>query len=131
MDRTATAVLVRVFEIVAVIAVILMIASTADAYAKSETVTKINVAEDIKMMVNVLAGIPGDALVEYPRPVDKYSFILRSDRISVFQRDEPESQWIVRTFVLPDGYGAEGTIQEHGRICLEKKNTKVLLRECP
>ncbi len=132
MNRKAASILMMIFEILVVILVVYLTTSIASAYGKSETVTKINAAEDLRMMVNTLAALPGDAIVAYPRNMALFSFILRSGSIAVFQQTEArnENLWVIRTFSLPAGWTAEGTVEGKEKICLEKKDRKILLKEC-
>ncbi len=86
------------------------------------------------MMIDTLAGVPGNALVKYPHDVSTFSFLLRSGSIAIFTKGEAEQLWIVRKFSLPEGYTAEaagGVIESTKEICLEKSGKKILLRGCP
>lgn len=132
MNRKAASILMMIFEILVVILVVYLTASIASAYGKSETVTKINAAEDMRMMLNTLAAVSGDAVVAYPKNMTLFSFILRAGSIAAFQQTEArnENLWVIRTFSLPVGWTAEGTVEGKEKICLEKKGKKILLREC-
>lgn len=132
-NRKAASILMMIFEILVVLLVVYLTTSIASAQGKSETVAKINAAEDIRMMINTLVAVPGDALVAYPKNTTLFSFILRSGSITAFLQTEQrnENLWVVRAFSLPEGWTAEGTVEGKEKICLEKKNKKILLRECP
>lgn len=132
--KKAASILLMIFEILVVVAVVFTTTSIAQAYGKSETVAKINVAQDLQMMVDTLVGVPGNALVKYPHDVSTFSFLLRSGSIAVFTKGQAEQLWIVRKFSLPDGYVAEaagGVIEATKELCLEKTEKKILLRACP
>lgn len=131
MNKKGANILLFIFEVLVVLLVIFIATNTAQAYGKSETVTKINVAEELRMMINTLAGIPGEALVKYPSDLSSFRLVLREDRVIVFSKGETEEQWIERTFSLPPGHTAEGVSEEQAKVCLEKKNKKILLRPCP
>ncbi len=134
MTTKAASILLMIFEILVVLAVVFTTISIAQAYGKSETVAKINAAEDLRMMLDTLVGVPGNALVKYPQDVSSFSFLLRSSSISVFTKGEAEQLWVKRTFSLPAGYAAEaagGVIEGTKEICLEKAGKKILLRACP
>lgn len=130
MDKKGSMVLVTIFEIVFVIIVIYILISTANAYAKSDTVFKTNAAEDIRLMVNTLAAVPGDAEVKYPYNVSDYLFILSQSKVSIFKKDESKDKWIERMFFLPEGFTAEGVVREKQALCLVKIKKKFLLKEC-
>lgn len=131
MNKKGASILLFIFEILIVLSVVFIATNTARAYGKSETVGKINVAEEIRMMINTLAGISGEALVQYPAELSSFMIVLRQDRVILFSRGETEERWIERTFSLPVGYTAEGIVEEQARVCLEKKNKKIVLRKCP
>ncbi len=133
MNTRATSILMMIFEVLAVVLVVFTTAKIATAYGKSETVMKINTAEDLRMMIDTLAGVPGEALVKYPHDVGTFSFLLRAGSISVFTKGENEQFWVVRKFSLPDGYQVEtegGVIEKVQAVCLEKNHKKILLRPC-
>ena len=129
-NKKAVSTLTMVFEVLVVLLVIAGYLRIAEAYASSETVNKINLAEDIRMMVDALVGTPGDALVQYPGNVSKYSFILSSESITVFIKGEGEQKRATRYFFLSEGYDAFGTVEGKETLCLEKEKRKIVLREC-
>ncbi len=131
MNKKGANILLFIFEILVVLLVVFIATNTARTYGKSETVTKINLAEEMRMMINTLAGISGDALVKYPSDLSSFMLVLRNDQIVVFSRGETEERWIQRTFSLPAGYAAEGVAEEQANVCLEKKSKKIVLRPCP
>lgn len=119
-----------IFEIIVVCIVVYITISIAHAYGSSLLTAKINSAEDIKMMVNTLMAVPGDALVAYPKNVTEFSFILTSHSISVFENEQTDPSPAVRAFFLPQGYIAEGSVIRTSPICLEKKSKRIILKEC-
>lgn len=130
MNKKAASVMMIIFEILVVLMVSYILTSIAQSYAESITTVKINTANDIQMMVNALVAVPGESVVKYPTNVSALTFIMDTNGIAVFQKGEPEVKWQVRQFSLPQGYVAEGTLEEKSWLCLEKKNKKILLREC-
>ncbi len=130
MNKKAVMVLMLVFEILIVFFVSYMTFELAQKYAGSETANKINLAEDIKMMADVLVGTPGEVLIEYPGNVSKYALILNSNYIRVFIKGEGELKTVIRQIILPKGYTAFGTLEEQSRLCLRKENQQILLQRC-
>ena len=130
MNKKAASVIMITFEILVVLLVVYMTVSIGKAYGESDQVTKINAAEELRMMIDTLVAVPGDAIVNYPQEVSKFSFILTRGSISVFKKGEEENVWIVTTFFLPENYQAEGTVLEANYICLEKLNKKIILKKC-
>ncbi len=122
--------MVMIFEIIVVLMISYIAVSMGQAFAESETTAKITAATDIQLMVNTLVAVPGDALVQYPINVSAFTFILDNNGIVVFQKGEPEVKWQTRPFFLPEGFTAEGTLDQKSNLCLEKKSKKILLREC-
>ena len=81
MNKKATTILMIIFELLVVIAIVFTTTKVAYGYANSDKVLKINVAEDLAMMVNTLVGTPGNAEIEYPTDVEIFSFILNSEAL--------------------------------------------------
>lgn len=129
-NKKASSILMMIFEIIVVSVVIYLTISIAHAYGSSLLTAKINAAEDIKMMVNTLVAVPGDALVEYPKNVTEFSFILIPNSISVFENAQTDQSPAVRAFFLPQGYTAEGSVIQISPICLEKKSKRIILKPC-
>ena len=119
-----------ILEILIILLASYSIFSLASKFASSETTNKIIIADDLKMMVDTLIGTPGEALVQYPGNVSKYTFILSSSSISVFIKGEGEQKKIVRHFSLPEGYQAFGTLENGDSLCLRKEKKMIVLREC-
>ena len=130
MNKKGITTLMMILEIIIVLFAAYAIFNIASKYASSETTNKIIIADDIKMMVDTLVGTPGEAAVQYPGNVSKYTFILSSSSITVFIKEEGEQRKIVRYFSLPEGYQAFGTLEGKDNLCLEKEKKKIALREC-
>lgn len=122
--------LITIIKILAVLLIGGLAASKAVQFAEKETIVKVNMAEDIKAMVDVLVGIPGDAVVKYPGDSSSLIIILRSDAVSVFKRGDSDYLHIVRGFVLPMGYTTSGVAEEESSICLEKQGKNIELAGC-
>ena len=119
-----------IFEILVVITVIFMTLQVAMGYAKSDTVIKVNAANDLAMMVNVLVGVPGDAIVEFPGDLSKYIISLDSGSVAVIKEGEPSIKHAIRTFYLPEKHTAEGTVENERNVCLKKDGYVIILKEC-
>ncbi len=130
MNTKASSVLLMIFELLAVVLVIYLVISISQAYGSSLTVQKINAAEEMRMMIDTLVGIPADALVQYPQNLSQFTLVLTNDAIAVYQPTEPQNLWAIRGFTLPKNHVAEGTVTNIAQVCLEKKQKKILLRAC-
>lgn len=119
-----------IFEILAVVMLIYVTLSIAKALGESDTVFKKSIAEDMRMMVDVLAGVPGDAVVRYPVDVSRLTFSLDSNTLSLFVKDKPGDLREIRNFFLPEGYTAEGFVEGVASVCIEKRGKAIRLREC-
>lgn len=128
--KAASSVIMLIFEIIVVVLVIFITSSVANAYGKSETIQKINAAEEFRMMVNTLVGVPGEVTVHYPKNLSGFNLVLNSGSIVVSIKGEPENLWAVRSFSLPRGYNAQGVVQSEEKVCLEKKEKTILLKKC-
>ena len=122
--------LITIIKILAVLLVGGLAASKAVQFADKETIVKVNMAEDIHAMVDVLVGIPGDAVVKYPGDSSSLIVILRSDAVSVFKRGDPDHLHIIREFILPAGFTTSGITEEESPSCLEKKGKNIELMRC-
>ena len=130
MNKKAVSIIMVLGGLLAVLGLLFLSFQAVIGYAEDETVMKINLAEDLTMMVNTMVGIPGDITVAYPHDVEVFSFILRSNSIIVLIKGETDVKNVVRLFNLPQGYVAEGTVEEISKICLEKSHHKIILRAC-
>ena len=138
MNKKATSIILLIFEIIAVISVILITTSTAKAYGSSDAVQRIILAREIQFMINTLAGVPGEAVELYPYNVSEYSVILNSNSVNVFRPGKVESTRISFRFNLPQSLIAEGSWESSGsypgtnqpQLCLEKNKQKITLKSC-
>ncbi|MBI2668528.1 hypothetical protein HYX14_01670 [Candidatus Woesearchaeota archaeon] len=130
MDKKAASMLLMIFEIITVILVVGMMIGVGRAYGKSTLTAKIVVAEDLRLMMDVLAALPGQAVVKYPQNVSLFNVILTPGAVAVFEEGEAEQIWVRRDFFLPDGYTAEGIAQKTAWLCLEKNQQRITLRGC-
>ena len=130
MNKKATSTLMIIFELVVVGLVIFGTVRIAHAYGSSLITQKVNIAEDMRMMVNTLVGVPGDALVKYPYNVSEFRVILTQDGVTVFGESESEFNSVKRTFYLPNEYSAAGILENEAYICLDKQGRTIILRAC-
>lgn len=130
MNKKAASIIFMILEIMLVVFIIYSSVSVAKAYGSSETVNKINLANDIQLMVNTLIATPGDAVVEYPGDVSRYKIFLYQDSVKVYIDGDGEPEQIKRYFILPEGYNAIGTLIEKENLCLRKDSKDLFLEEC-
>ena len=125
-------IILLVFEILMVLIVSYSVIEIALSFARSESVAKANLAGSLSLMVNTIIASPDDALVRYPYNVSSYSFIMDSTHIVVFTPHDSDlkKQINSRFFHLPQGYTAQGVVEQKSNLCLDKKNTHLTLREC-
>lgn len=129
-DKKGMSTLMMVLEILLILFAAYSIFSLASNYTSSESTNKIILADDIKMMIDTLVGTPGEAVVQYPGNVSKYTIVLGSSSVSVFIKGEGDQQKVVRYFSLPQGYQAFGTVDGKDTLCLEKDQKNIILRDC-
>ncbi len=130
MNNQASAILTLIFELIAVLLVVGMVYSIADGFATSKTVNKINRAEDLKMWVNVLVSLPGDAVIENSKSFEGYYMNLYGNKVSVGIVGESKEEVEERQFILPTGYVAEGFVNDVTYLCMTKKGSYINFREC-
>jgi hypothetical protein len=130
MNKKGESIILMIGELLAVIGVIFMTMQIATRFAKSDAVVKLQVVQDMEMMVNALVGEPGDAIVAYPTDVSMFSMILTNEKITIMVKGESELKKAIETFNLPEGFVAQGVVEEKAKVCLEKKKEVITLREC-
>ena len=123
-------ILVMIIELLVVAIVIFTTIRVATDYGNSIFTKKVSLAEDIRMMTNTLVGVPGDAVVQYPEDVSEFNVILRADSVTVFKDGDTSAERVVRKFYLPEGYDAFGTLKDEAKLCMKKKDKKIILRRC-
>ncbi|MBT5924246.1 hypothetical protein HN734_03105 [Candidatus Woesearchaeota archaeon] len=132
MNKKGSSILMAIFEILAVILVILITFSVATEFAGSTNTQKTFYAEDMRMMINTLVGTPGDASIEYPKDITGYTFLLTSDEIVVLEdQDEGTDPFPVRRYMsLPFEHSASGSVKDTGTLCIKKQNKIVTIKPC-
>jgi len=131
MNKKASSILLLIFEIIVVVLVVFLTSRIATNYASSDSIVKINTANDLDIMINALVGVPGEAFVEYPQKnISQFTFTLTPTMLEVKIGDEPKFTRAKVDLHLPEGYTAEGFLKEAEDLCLEKKRKKIKLREC-
>ncbi len=140
MNTKAASILLWIFEVVAVIAVIVIALTIAKQFSDETALRKINAAEDIAMMVNTLVALPGDALVEYPRDLSKFSVALTPQHVIIFEKDA-KIDGETRNFILPSChaatetaqkscYTAVGIVEHKAKVCLKKSGKTIFVEDC-
>ena len=131
MNKKASSVLVMIFEVLAVLLIVTIAFKIAIGYANSDTITKINMAKDLGLMVNTLVSVPGDVVVTYPYNVSAYIILFdKNQEIIVMKKNDTPQNQARKKFYLPTHYSASGVLEEKERLCLEKRSTEIILREC-
>ncbi|MBI2666426.1 hypothetical protein HYX13_02325 [Candidatus Woesearchaeota archaeon] len=143
LNKKAASIILMIFELLVVILVVGMTFYAARNYAKSETIQKEIITEDLRMMVNTLVAVPGDAIVRYPQDTSLFTFILTSSEVIGYLKGQESQELgkVRRTLFLPledadatppkRAYTASGTVEGEKSICLEKKNKHISLQPCP
>ena len=130
MNKKASSVLMIVFEVLAVALIIFGAWEAATKIAKSETVSKVNLGNDLVMMINTMLSVEGELVVSYPYTVSSFTISLNSKEVIVLVQGESETSHVRRKIILPTGWEASGFVEQKERICMEKKEHIIILREC-
>lgn len=133
MNTRANSIIMMIFEIIVVLLVVGMTFFIATSLANSEGVQKIRFTKDISMLVNTMAGLPGDALVEFPQNTSQLGFVLNNAEMIGFLAKEKEmvERREHRKIYLPAGYTASGLVNGEQKICLQKEKKIIELKPCP
>ena len=122
--------LILVGEVGAVLLVGYLAFTLGTKHAESDLTFRTNTVQDIQMIVDVLVGVPGDAVIKYPSNLSEYSLAFSSSSITILKQSEGEEKWVTRDFILPEGYTAEGVVKQTGLICVEKQGKVISLNVC-
>lgn len=134
-SKKGASIILTIFELLVIILVVFMAFSRSKDLGESDRVVRQKAVEELVMMVNTLAALPGDAVVEYPGNMTQYTIILENNQVAV-GKTTPEGkisagESVVKTLILPTGYEAEGIVQNTEKIYLKKENKKMRLTEKP
>ena len=127
MNKKGASIIIFIFELVLVISLVSVTSFAAIKLSSDETLVQMNLANDIKMMVDVLVGVPGEVVVEVPYETSKYTIILRQDLVEVIVGNEMPIQ---KYLSLPSGFRAAKKIENVKRVCLVKKERIITMRAC-
>lgn len=134
MNKKGASILMMIAEILVVLGISAMIIFAAKDFAQSERVHKTILAQDIEMMLSIFSGLSGNAVVAYPQDVSAYTIVVGSDdgtgQVTIFKEGDTDAQKITQDFPLPDGYTADGLVEEEAQLCLEKSGKRLLVRAC-
>lgn len=131
MNNRAESTLMIIVEVIVVIIIVSLTTGIASSYAKGAAITAATTTEDMALMVETLFAIPGDALVEYPLNTSSaYTLVLDNQQVILWSKSNTEVKE-ARKIYPPAGYSVLGSVEEKPRICLEKKQNTITLRECP
>ncbi len=130
-NKKGASIILMIFEILVVLLAVYSAVGVAQSYGSSDFVFRVNTAEDLRMMVDTLVGVNGDAVIKYPHAeVSIFTITLEQGSVTVFKKGTPKVKWVPRNFFLPQGWSAEGFVEEKENVCLEKRGKKITLREC-
>lgn len=112
-------------EVAVAAMVIFMVVIYAKSAADSERVKKLTLAEDVRMGVEMLAGLSGEAMIKYPAEVSDYKIILSSGMVVVFGEEGVEKVGL--GFSMPEGYVVQGNSEYRDWLFLKKEGKEIKL----
>ncbi len=127
MNKKGAGLIVFILEIVLVVSLISVSSFAAVKLSSDETLVQMNLANDIKMMVDVFIALPGDAVVEIPYNTEKYVVTLRQKGVEVRIGEELS---IKKSYSLPLEFRAAKKLENVKTICLVKKENIITMKEC-
>jgi hypothetical protein len=133
MNKKASTILMMIFEVLVVLIVVTGGFRVAGNIAEEESVKRILFAEEVRLMVNTLVGLPGDAVVDFPYDITDYVFVFQSTptpAIVVFNKDKDDDARITKRFYLPQGYKIIGSVKDSAKLCLNKEGKTIKLDKC-
>ncbi|MBI2112863.1 N-acetylmuramoyl-L-alanine amidase [Candidatus Woesearchaeota archaeon] len=87
------------------------------------------VHEDLRMMIDTLAALPGDAIVKYPHDLSAFIIVVADNsQITLFKEGDTAKNW--KHFFLPQGYNISERVEKKANVCLVKTKKTIILKEC-
>lgn len=127
---STSSIVLLIFEVLVVVLVIFLMVSTAKAFGESDIAFRTNTVEDLRMMIETLVAVPGDALVTFPHNVSLYSFVLEERAITILKMGDPQDKALSRSFNVPHNYHAEGIVSGEKNLCMKKNGRKIRIFSC-
>ena len=129
-------IIVYLMGLVALLVVVAMTINLAQKAGDSDQVIKEVLAEEVRIAVNALIAVPGDAWIKLPvdanYDISELTISLRGEFVEVkTSEDDDKSVFNARkVFHLPQGYDSSGTVREVNFLCLVKDDKLIKLGEC-
>tara|TARA_Y100000310_G_C20615762_1_gene780523 strand:+ start:377 stop:787 length:411 start_codon:yes stop_codon:yes gene_type:complete len=130
LNKKGSSVLFIIFEILVVVIIVQAVFQVAAAYGDSVTIRKVQMANDLVLMVNHLVATPGDVKIEYPGDSSNYLVTLHTSSVEVSIEGDEDVNIAVRVYSLPQGYEAKGTVSKVENLCLVKDDNLIKVEEC-
>lgn len=127
-NKKGSSILFIIFEILIVVIIVQAVFQIAAAYGDSVTIKKVQMANDLVLMVNTLVATPGDAKIEFPGDSSDYIVSLYTSSLEV-SIDEDANK-ALRVYSLPQGYDARGTVSKVESLCIVKDGNSITVEEC-
>lgn len=134
MNQKGSSIVMMIFELVVVLGVSALLVFAAKDFAQSERVHKTIIAQDLQMMLSILSGVSGDAVVAYPQNLSAYTIAVSSEasrgQVIVFKEGDAEAQRNTQEFSLPSDYTLDGFVENAEQLCLAKNGKSLFVRAC-
>ncbi len=134
MNTKGASIVMMIFELVVVLGISALLVFAAKDFAQSERVHKTIIAQDLEMMLSILSGVSGDAVVAYPQNLSAYTIAVSSEasrgQVIVFKEGDGEGQRIAQEFPLPSDYTLDGFVENTEQLCLAKNGKSLFVRAC-
>ena len=134
MNTKGASIVMMIFELVVVLGISALLVFAAKDFAQSERVHKTIIAQDLEMMLSILSGVSGDAVVAYPQDLSAYTIAVSSEasrgQVIVFTEGDAEALRIAQEFPLLSDYTLDGFVENTGQLCLAKNGKSLFVRAC-
>jgi len=125
-----------IVEIIIVLAVIALPLIIVGIIIKTSHAQEEILAGDMEMMINAMIAVPGDVSLEFPlddsRNISDYSILITNNEVAIFSKKVTGSErlQVKRDYFLPEGYSAQGAVEEVEKFCLSKIGKAIILDKC-
>ena len=127
--KGSTLVLVMVIEFVAFIMISGIILYGAQKVSDPETDQMIKMAQEMKLEINALVAVSGDAYIRFPLSMENFGMSLAKSTVTVFKKAD-KGFTHSESFILPEHYSAEGVVESGNYTCIEKRGRKIIIEGC-
>ena len=114
-------------ELIVIIGVVALVMLYARDLSTSERIERINVANDLKLMIDTLVATPGDVVIKYPHELNNYNVVMGANKGAGFLEVIGESSRTKENFVVDKDIVISGVHEKKPQLCLRKEKRTITI----